>query len=696
MSVLQNASRPKIKRWSSIGAVIGAALLIQSNLIAVSATEPEGTGAEILWDSWGIPHIYASTEEDLFYAFGWAQMHSHGNLLLEMFGKTRGTAAEMWGEDYLASDQYMWTVGIPQMAAQLDDEDSNQDSFAAGMNDYATAHLDELDPRLARALPLTGQDVLAQTIFTIYSFYASPDEIEGIRQGLLGVGEPDAESGRASPTSNAWAIGPDRSTSGHALLLANPHIFWPGTPGYEHLVPYEVHLVGPDLNFYGAALLGSMLPNLGFNEALGWTFTSTPFDVSDYYELTLVDGGYRFDGEVRPFDREDHILRVLLADETIRDEPLAVRRSIHGPVVVEGDNTAIAVQLPPLDFGDRVQPLEMMRAQSLEQFLSALELQQLTPLNFLYADRDGNVMYTLAGMFPDRPESYDWDGILPGDTSDSLWRGLLPYERMPQLINPAPGYLQNANDAPWTTTSPIVFDPADYPTDWPGVELFPRALISLELIAAQESWSLEEMMAAKFSTRSVVADRVVDDLVALGRQFGSPEAQEAAEVLANWDRTFDADSPGSLLFAFWAMQLEPNILGPGRFPEEAYAVPTDPMRPFETPRGLANPASAIAALEFAARAVPQAFGSLYAPWGAFVRFRVSEFDLPAFGQGWGAIWVGNVHAQPRGATRRGSPGHNVRRHMGSGDRVRRSGTSDGGHALRKCIATELDPRWRST
>ena len=640
MSAIRRANRPQFVRWAAFGAIVCSLLLIQSNTAIVSATEPDGTGAEILWDDWGVPHIYADTEEGLFYAFGWAQMRSHGNLLLAMFGRTRGRAAELWGEDHLPSDRYMWTIGVPQMAARLSDDDPIQDAFAAGMNDFATAHPDALDPRLAQVLPLTGQDVLAQTLFTIYSFYAAPDEIEGIRQAFFGEGNPNAEGGQAGPTSNAWAISPERSTSGDALLLVNPHIFWPGTPGFEHLVPYEAHLVGPELNFYGAALLGSAWPSLGFNEALGWTFTSTPFDVSDYYQLTLVEGGYLFDGEMRSFETENQTLRVLLADGTIRDESLAIRRSIHGPVVVEGDDIAIAVQLPSLDFGDRVQPMEMMRAQNLADFLSALQLQQLTPLNFLYADRDGNIMYTLAGMIPDRPQGYDWGGILPGDTSASLWRGLLPYERMPQLVNPASGYLQNANDAPWTTTIPAALDPADFPADWPQPELFPRALISLELITEQESFSLEEVMATKFSTRSLVANRVVDDLVALGRQFGSPEAQEAAEVLANWDRTFDANSPGSLLFAFWAMQIEPEILGAGRFPEAAYAVPTDPARPFETPAGLGDPASAIAALEFAARAVPQAFGSLHVPWGAFARFRVGDVDLPAFGQGWGPFGLG--------------------------------------------------------
>ena len=61
---------------------------------------------EILWDTWGVPHIYAKNERELFQSFGWAQMQSHGNLILRLYGQARGQAAEFWGEDYLESDRF--------------------------------------------------------------------------------------------------------------------------------------------------------------------------------------------------------------------------------------------------------------------------------------------------------------------------------------------------------------------------------------------------------------------------------------------------------------------------------------------------------------------------------------------------------------------------------------------------------------
>jgi acyl-homoserine-lactone acylase len=58
------------------------------------------TRAEILWDTYGIPHVYAKDTKSLFRAFGWAQMQSHGNLILRLYGQARGRAAEYWGEKY--------------------------------------------------------------------------------------------------------------------------------------------------------------------------------------------------------------------------------------------------------------------------------------------------------------------------------------------------------------------------------------------------------------------------------------------------------------------------------------------------------------------------------------------------------------------------------------------------------------------
>jgi acyl-homoserine lactone acylase PvdQ len=63
------------------------------------ASEAQTTKTEILWDNYGVPHIYATSEKEMYYAYGWAQMQSHANLILQLYGQARGKAAAYWGKN---------------------------------------------------------------------------------------------------------------------------------------------------------------------------------------------------------------------------------------------------------------------------------------------------------------------------------------------------------------------------------------------------------------------------------------------------------------------------------------------------------------------------------------------------------------------------------------------------------------------
>ena len=115
-----------------------------------------------------MPHIFADDTVNLFYAFGWAQMHAHGDLLLRLYGQARGRAAEYWGERYLESDRLLRTIGTPGRAgewyaAQSPDFRANLDAFAAGINAYARQHPERLADEVQVVLAVTSEDVLAHT-----------------------------------------------------------------------------------------------------------------------------------------------------------------------------------------------------------------------------------------------------------------------------------------------------------------------------------------------------------------------------------------------------------------------------------------------------------------------------------------------------------------------------------------------------
>jgi len=77
------------------GTTVRRALLVSFILcLGCSADRSAKSTTEILWDSWGVPHIFASSDDAAFYAFGWAQMRSHGDLIARLYGEARGRAAE--------------------------------------------------------------------------------------------------------------------------------------------------------------------------------------------------------------------------------------------------------------------------------------------------------------------------------------------------------------------------------------------------------------------------------------------------------------------------------------------------------------------------------------------------------------------------------------------------------------------------
>ena len=572
---------------------------------------------EILWDSWGVPHIYGKDAEGLFRAFGWAQMQSHGDLILRLYGQARGRGAEYFGEKYLESDRYVRTMGIPRRAsewykAQNPTMRGYLDAFAAGINTYAQEHPTQINDEVKQVLPVDGVDVLAHIQRVIhFTFVLDPQSVASLR------------SGRTPAGSNGWAIAPSHSTSGNAMLLANPHLPWS-----DLFLWYEAQLTAPGMDAYGAALVGMPILAIAFNSHLGWTLTVNTYDGWDAYELKLADQGYRWDGSIRPFETQTQTLKVKQANGTLREEALVVRRSIHGPVIAQKDSKAVALRVVGLDRPNIMEQFwDMVRATNLSEFETALKRLQLPMFNILYADgrdRKGHIMYLFNAQVPIHSQgdwNY-WQGIVPGDTSATLWTKTHPYQDLPRVLDPPSGWLQNANDPPWTTTFPQVLNPKDYPSYMAPRLMDLRAQRSVQMLQEKPKISFDDMIADKFSSRMALADRVLDDLIPAARQLGSEVGRQAADVLSTWDRQADAKSRGAVLFAVWARSMQSSQL---------FATPWNENSPLNTPTGLANPADAVKVLEAAATTVKLLYGALDVPWGEVARLNYGAVDLPASG-----------------------------------------------------------------
>jgi acyl-homoserine-lactone acylase len=409
-------------------------------------------------------------------------------------------------------------------------------AFVAGLNAYARAHADRISADVQVVLPVGLEDVMAHLQrVVLFAFVANPQSL-------------DAQMKRwADAGSNAWAVAPARSASGHALLLANPHLPWS-----DFFTWFEAHLVMPGATAYGATLVGMPVPAIAFNDRLGWSHTNNTIDGADLYELQLATGGYRWNDAVRAFDTRTEVMKIRQPDGSMKDESLTIRESVHGPVVREKTGKALALRVAGIDQPNLMsQYWGMIRARSLAEFEAAQRPLQMPFFTVMYADRDGHIMHLFGGRTPVRPAGdYDWSGIVPGTSADTLWTATHTYAQLPRVADPKSGWLQNANDPPWTTTFPLAIDPNAFPKYMAPRGMSLRAQQSVSLVSGDASITFDEFGQYKHSTHMLLADRVLDDLVAAAKTAGGAAASAAA-VLAAWDRSANADSRGAVLFEAW-------------------------------------------------------------------------------------------------------------------------------------------------
>ncbi len=591
--------------------LLGAIFL---SFISTSCSQENNKPAQIAWDKWGVPHISADNIHDLFYAQGWAQMHNHANLILKLYGSSRGKGAEYWSKDKLQNDILICTLGFEELAEAWEAQQDPRvktiiKSFVEGLNAYAKAHPEAIDKENKIVLPITTKDVNMHSMFVIFTRFIASGELELSQQwGSMG--------------SNAYAVGPSRSASGNAMLVQNPHLPW-----FNEFLFFESHLTLNGKDMYGATLVGLPGISIGFNKNLGWTHTNNTIDNSDIYEIELKDGGYLLDGKRNDFDVTTKTIRVKQDDGTWAPSEVSVLKTVHGPVIGKKNDKALALRMVGLDKPNMLlQWWQMANSNNFEEFESALKMAQIGFWNVIYADKEGNIFYLFNGLVPKRKAgdwAY-WSSIVPGGKSENIWTEMHPYEDLPKLKNPETGWIQNANDPPWTCTVPVALNPKDYPPYMAPAGMSFRPQRAARMMLEDSSVTFDELIGYKLSTRMEFADRILDDLFVAIAHSGSQKAKEAGAVLEKWDREANADSKGTLLFYLWALKF--NVDNPAN-----YVVKWDTEHPDTTPDGISDPARAVQLLEATVDEMKANFGRLDVPWGDFYRLRQNGKDLPANG-----------------------------------------------------------------
>jgi acyl-homoserine-lactone acylase len=609
-----------------IGLVLGISGGGTTRCRADTRAEDLAAQVTIRRDTFGVPHILAATEEAAYFGQGYASAEDHVLGMARLFLKGRSEEAAYFGDKFAADDfavkqMHMFEGAQAGYARMQPWMQCLLDGYAAGYNRYVAQHRAELPDWVK---PVTGVDVLAHARrVVLMEFSMDFRQLEQI--GGKAARSPAAEDLTGLIGSNMWGIGKGRSASGKGILLANPHLSWSGSQLF-----YETHVTVPGkVNLSGSSLIGTPGIAIGFNEHLGWSHTVNLHDSDDVYELTLDPQDphrYLYDGHSLALRREELTIRVKTADgfETRKRE---VYGSHHGPILKRHAGKAYAFKSANIEEYRFVEQWNLMgKARTLEEFRHVLDMQALPMFNICYADKEGNTFYLFNGRFPDRPAGYNWAGVVPGNTSATEWNHILPQNRLPALVNPRGGYVQNCNSAPWYTNLQAPLDRRQFPPYLtPNLNSL-RQQLSLEMLEGADSITLDEVRQYKNNLKLLLAERVKPDLLQLarGQTVDGVALDEAALVLQNWDNTVARDSKGALLFVtFFRKYSTPNRL--------LFAVEWDEHRPASTPSGIRDVKMARVALAAAVKEIKQKYGSLTVPWGEVHRLRRGQLDVPIGG-----------------------------------------------------------------
>jgi acyl-homoserine-lactone acylase len=607
------ASRPWLRALATFAAVSVAYGLLAASPQSIPNDDSSIASATIRRDSFGVPHILAQSEAAAAFAHGYATAEDHFQEVTRLFLRARGEQAAVFGESFVGEDTNIqlfriWEIADKQFAQLPPHMQGILNGYAAGYNLYLVRHRGEA-PEWAR--PVTGVDVLAHCRAVLLLDFA------------LNL-QPWRQLASTDKGSNMWMVGRPKSASGRALLLANPHLNWRGSQIF-----HEVHITVPGtINVAGASLIGFPVIVIGFNEHLGWSHTVNFVDSDDVYELTRPDRTteqYLYDGRVRPLTSVNIAVRVKTSTG-IQVRTRRVMSSHYGPVINLTDTKAYAFKSANLELVNFLtQYNQMAKASDFGTFRAALNMQQLPMFNVGYADRAGNIFYLFNGRIPIRPKGFTWSGIVPGGRSDTEWFALHPLSELPQTLNPATGYLQNGNDAPWYANLAEAIPKSAFPDYFAPDALGARGQIGLQRLSSAGKLTLEDVKAAKYDARQMTADRVKADLVALaGQSGGDPALAEAAALLKAWDNQVTRTSRGSVLFARWWELYTMSAKPVYRQPWAAAALLT-------TPSGLGDANAALTALQTAITSVRQDYGSLSVAWGDVYRLRRGNVDEPISG-----------------------------------------------------------------
>lgn len=559
----------------------------------------------IQYDERLVPHIYAETQEDLYFAQGYVTAQLR---LFQLDFQTRAAAgriSEILGPTAQNFDLRMRRLGLLYAAERAVEEIQKDeatrkivDAYTAGIN----AYLEELTPadypieykllgfapeawsplraalllkQMALTLSFEGSDFEMSQVLTVlgrektnllfpnYPPYQDPiipagTPVEG--DILAAQAVPDSfelsadrsanlaggwQLPKASPDigSNNWVVSAEKSATGYPILANDPHLGLT-LPS----IWFEMHLVGPEVNVYGVSLPGSPGIVIGFNEDVAWGVTNVGADVVDWYQIEFVDTTtfekYRYDGAERLTTVREEVIRRKGAEDLVD----TLRFTHHGPLPY------LNVRYHPQRFqamrwlahepsNELRTFLELNRAKSHADYLQALRHFSCPAQNFVFADNQKNIALWVNGKFPLKAPGQG-KYVSAGNTSKTEWQGWIPQQQNPHAHNPARGFLSSANQQSAGPEYP-------YYIDW-DQEPWERGARINQRLAAMQRATPDSLRALQNDNFGLLAHKLLPTLLdTLALATLSEPAKAAYDTLKAWDFRYERWATAATVFETW-------------------------------------------------------------------------------------------------------------------------------------------------
>lgn len=540
---------------------------------------------EIIRDRYGIPHIYAKNDKDLYFVTGYITAQDRLWQMDLLRRVTTGRLSEIFGDDYIDVDLLLRALRIPEKSERvLDRADPVMREALEAYSEGVNAYMQDERIKLPFEFSLLGYEPepweMKHTVnligymswnltmpwsieMRLYQVYQEvgdslfkaflPLETEA---GAVVFPGPDIgitmEEGIMAKLntllrdlglsvfsgSNNWAVSAEKSVTGKPILCNDMHLELTRVPG----IWYQMHqVVEGRLNVTGLILPGAPFMIVGHNDSIAWGMTNVMVDDMDFYlETTHPEDSnlYRYNGEWHEMEvREEKIVN------SKGDTAIRYNRFTHrGPVVNhfhQVRDTTISMHWIGNEYSNELRSVYLVnRAGNWDEFRDAMSTFIAISQNVVYADVEGNIgLQTCAGV-PLRERVMQF--VAPGDTDLYDWKGILPFEHLPFSYNPSSGYVSSANNQ---TTGP------EYPyyiSYWFDVPY--RIMRIRDLLETREKLSIEDMKHIQSDQVSFLSRNLRSALLpVLDTADLGPVEVRARELLHSWDADLDPESGAALL-----------------------------------------------------------------------------------------------------------------------------------------------------